>query len=120
MNKEEQGALEEAGFRVGTVAEFLGLTEEESRLVELRASLSRAIRRLRSARRMTQKQVAEKLKTSQPRVNRIEAGAPDVSLDLMFRELFALGGRLADMVDPAGPAGPKPSSRRRTSKAVSA
>jgi hypothetical protein len=37
------------------------------------------------------------LKTSQPRVAKIEAGSSDVSLDLMFRSLFALGGRLKDL-----------------------
>ena len=40
MNNEERQALEAAGFRVGTVAEFLELTDEESRLVELRGAQS--------------------------------------------------------------------------------
>jgi transcriptional regulator with XRE-family HTH domain len=45
---------------------------------------------------MTQLQLAKKLK-NQPRVAKIEAGSADVSLDLMFRSLFALGGRLEDL-----------------------
>jgi transcriptional regulator with XRE-family HTH domain len=93
------------------------LTDEESRLVELRAAVSRAIRRRREERRLTQKDVARLLKTSQPRVNRIEAGASDVSLDLMFRELFALGGGLSDMVESVGAA--RRPSRRKASKAGS-
>lgn len=118
MNKGERKALEAAGFRVGTVAEFLGLTDEESRLVELRAALSRAIRRRRAIRGLTQKDVARLMKTSQPRVNRIEAGASDVSLDLMFRELFSLGGGLIDLEGGGSSGSTKPASRRRTSKAV--
>ena len=42
----------------------LGLTEEESRLVDLRVALIRAVRRLRSARDMTQQQPEAKLKSS--------------------------------------------------------
>jgi hypothetical protein len=34
MDKAKRERLERAGFRVGTVAEFLGLTPEESELVE--------------------------------------------------------------------------------------
>jgi transcriptional regulator with XRE-family HTH domain len=46
---------------------------------------------------MTQQQLATRLKSSQSRVAKIEAGARDVSLDLMFRGLFAVGGGLADV-----------------------
>jgi DNA-binding XRE family transcriptional regulator len=100
MNKEKREALEAAGFRIGDAEDFLELTDEESRLVELRLVVSRAIRRLRKEQHLTQKQVAEKLNSSQPRIAKIEAGAADVSLDLMFRELFVLGGRLTDLIDP--------------------
>jgi hypothetical protein len=36
MKTEKQAKLEAAGFRVGTVAEFLGLTPEEIDEIELR------------------------------------------------------------------------------------
>lgn len=36
MDKAKQARLEAAGFRVGTVGEFLGLTPAESALVEAR------------------------------------------------------------------------------------
>ena len=38
------------------------------------------------------------MESSQPRIAKIEAAAPGVSLDLMFRSDFALGGRFADLV----------------------
>jgi ribosome-binding protein aMBF1 (putative translation factor) len=97
MDKQTQKAHEAAGWKFGDYADFLGLTEEERQQVELRLAVSRAIRELRKKRRMTQKQLAARLKSSQPRVARIETGAPDVSLDLMFRSLFALGGGLDDL-----------------------
>src|SRR5277367_505111 len=39
-----------------------------------------------------QAQLAQRMKTSQPRVNRIEAGSPEVSLELLFKGCYALGG----------------------------
>jgi len=90
-------ALTAAGFRVGDATDFLGLSDAETRLVELRVALSRAVRRRRQERNMTQQQLATRLKSSQSRVAKIEAGAGDVSLDLMFRGLFAVGGGVADV-----------------------
>jgi transcriptional regulator with XRE-family HTH domain len=97
MNKREREALEAAGFRIGDAEDFLELTDEERRLVELRVAISRAVRGRREQQGLTQGQVARKLKTSQPRVAMIEAGASAVSLDAMFRGLFVLGGGLEDL-----------------------
>ncbi len=102
MDREKQKALQAAGFRVGDAEDFLELTEEERRLVELRAAVSRSVRRLREKRHLTQQQLAGKLKSSQSRVAKIEAGSVDVSLDLLFRALFAVGGGLVDLTDPVG------------------
>lgn len=97
MDERKRKALISAGYRVVDVQEFLGLSDEEMRLVELRVALSRAVRSRRLASKMTQQQLATRLKSSQSRVAKIEAGAGDISLDLMFRGLFAVGGGLADV-----------------------
>jgi DNA-binding XRE family transcriptional regulator len=97
MDKEKRKALEAAGWRFGDAADFLNLTEEERQLVELRLAISRAIRWRREEQHLTQQQLAVKLKSSQSRVAKIEAGLPDVSLDLMFRALFSLSGNLRDL-----------------------
>ncbi len=97
MNKAKKQALEEAGWVFMDAEDFLDLTLEERRLVALRVALSRLVRVLRENQNLTQAQVAKKLKTSQPRIARIETAASDVSLDLMFRSLFALGGTLEDL-----------------------
>ena len=102
MDRKKQNALEAAGFRIGDAEDFLGLTQEERRLVELRVAVSRAVRRLRERQRLTQQQLAARLKSSQSRVAKIEAASADVSLDLLFRGLFAVGGKLDDLSAPAG------------------
>jgi predicted XRE-type DNA-binding protein len=104
MESRKRKALESAGFRIGDAEEFLGLTQEERRLVELRLAVSRTVRRLRQKRRLTQHQLATRLGSSQSRVAKLEAGAGDVSLDLLFRSLFAVGGKLRDLAGAgAGP-----------------
>jgi len=40
MDTSKREYLEQAGFRVGTVAEFLGLTPEENELVEIKVALT--------------------------------------------------------------------------------
>jgi predicted XRE-type DNA-binding protein len=97
MNKEKRQALEAAGFVFEDAEDLLELTVEERRLVELRLAVSRAVRARREQQHLTQEQVAKKLKSSQSRVAKMEAGAAEVSLDLMFRGLFALGGSLKDL-----------------------
>ena len=97
VNAEKRQALEAAGFVFEDAEEFLELTVEERRSVELRLAVSRALRTRREQQHLTQEQVAKKLKSSQSRVAKMEAGAADVSLDLMFRGLFVLGGSLDDL-----------------------
>ena len=97
MKSSKRQALIKAGFRVGDAEDVLELSEEERRLVDLRLSVSRAVRRLRQKRRLTQQALAQKLGSSQSRIAKLEAGQIDVSLDLLFRGLFAVGGKLADV-----------------------
>jgi hypothetical protein len=97
MDRSKRKALEAAGFRIGNAEDFLQLTDEERSLVELKLAVSRAVRRLRQKQRLTQQRLAAKLKSSQSRVAKMEAGGGDVSLDLLFRGLFAVGGDLRDL-----------------------
>ena len=70
------------------------MDEEERAVVELRVHLSRGIRQRREALHLTQQQLAKKLKSSQSRVAKLEAAAPGVSLDLLLRNYYAVGGRV--------------------------
>jgi DNA-binding XRE family transcriptional regulator len=94
MKAEKRKKLETAGFRVGNAEDFLELTPEERELVDLRLKVSRLVRTLREQRNMTQQQLAKQIASSQSRVAKLESGSSDVSLDLLFRGFFAVGGKL--------------------------
>jgi hypothetical protein len=97
MDDRKRKALEADGWSVGDARDFLGLSDEEARLIDLRVNLGRIIRRRRLACGMTQEALASRLKTGQARVAKMELGLPGVSLDRMFRALFALGGGFDDL-----------------------
>lgn len=91
MDEAKRRRLEKAGFRIGTVAEFLGLTPEQSELIEIKLVLTDALRKQRDVSSLSQSELAEKIGSSQSRIAKMEAGDPHVSLDLMIRALLAAG-----------------------------
>ena len=91
MKKAKKARLERAGWRVGTVREFLGLSRAEEALVELKLALSRGMREHRTRRKLTQIELARMLRSSQSRIAKMEAGEPSVSIDLLIRSLLAMG-----------------------------
>jgi DNA-binding XRE family transcriptional regulator len=99
MDAAKQVKLQSAGWQISTADDFLGLTTEESELVEVRLRLSRALRGERERRHVTQAVLAKKLGSSQSRVAKIEAGDPSVSLDLMVRALLTLGASRRELAE---------------------
>jgi DNA-binding XRE family transcriptional regulator len=91
MEKHQRRRLEGAGWRVGSTTDFLGLSDEEAALVEVKLGLANAVRKQRSRRRMTQEQLGRLLGSSQSRVAKMEAADPSVSIDLMVRSLLRMG-----------------------------
>lgn len=89
MNKKTK-TVEELGWKDGTVAEFLGLTPEESALIEIKLALSKHLRQ-RRAKSMTQTQLAERIKSSQSRIAKAETGHSSVSMELLMRAILATG-----------------------------
>lgn len=98
MKPEKRKRLEAAGWRVGTASEFLGLTDEEAALIELKLDLARAVKAERMRRKMTQEELGERLRSSQSRVAKMEGGDPSVSIDLLVRALLRLGVNRRDLV----------------------
>ena len=96
MNEIKREALKQAGFQVGTVQEFLGLNDWENQFVELKYRLCKQAKSLREIHGLTQQNVARKIQSSQSRVAKIEAGSADVSLELIIRYFYAVGGRLEE------------------------
>ena len=91
MRKEKQEKLERAGWKVGGAKEFLGLTDADMAVIDMRVSLARQLRRRRLARNMSQATLARRIGSSQSRVAKMEAGDPSVSLDLLIRCLLISG-----------------------------
>jgi DNA-binding transcriptional regulator YiaG len=79
------------GWVEGSVKEFLDLSDADVEYIELRRALSRLLREARQKLRLTQVQVAARLRTSQSRLAKMEKGDPSVSSDLLLRSLFQLG-----------------------------
>ncbi|AFZ15237.1 helix-turn-helix domain protein [Crinalium epipsammum PCC 9333] len=88
LTKKER--LEAKDWKVGTVSEFLELTQEESTLIEMKLSLSRSLKERRK-RLMTQADLAEKIHSSQPRIAKAENGDSSVSIELLIRAMLATG-----------------------------
>jgi ribosome-binding protein aMBF1 (putative translation factor) len=97
MNKTKRARLETRGRRVGSAKEFLELSPEEAAPVETRLALSQALRSRRVANGLTQGDLARRLKSSQPRVAKMEAGDKTVSVDLLVKALFSLGAKPRDV-----------------------
>jgi len=91
MNKTKQKRLAAAGWKVGSAKEFLGLSDQEAALIEMRMALAESLRKHRVARHLSQEQLAEELGSSQSRVAKMEAADPSVTIDLLLRSLLALG-----------------------------
>lgn len=91
MLKEKRKKLKKKGWKIGSVDEFLNLSQEETAYIELKLKLSANLKKLRTKQRLTQVELANILHSSQSRVAKLESGDPSVSLDLIIRSLLALG-----------------------------
>ncbi len=91
MNTAKRKRLEKAGWKVGTTQQFLNLSSGEAAYVEVKLNLAKVLSNRRKSLRLTQLAVAKKIKSSQSRVAKMEAGDPSVSIDLLVRSLIALG-----------------------------
>jgi DNA-binding XRE family transcriptional regulator len=89
--------LQAGGWKVGNTADFLQLSDEEARLVALKLSLISAVKKSRIKRKLSQIDLAQRMKSSQSRIAKIEAGDPSVSLDLIVRALIASGATTRDI-----------------------
>lgn len=91
MDKRKQARLAKKGWKVGTVANFLDLSAEESDYIEMKLALSEKLKERRARKKLTQAELASAIESSQSRVAKMEAGDPTVSIDLLVKSLLALG-----------------------------
>ena len=99
MRKTKKDRLEKKGWKVGSVDEFLGLTPEESAYIELKLRLSDNLRQRRTRQKLSQKELAALIKSSQSRVAKMEGGDPTVSIDLLVKTLLTLGASERDLAN---------------------
>jgi len=91
MKAAKRKRLEQAGWRVGSAEDFLELSKEEQTLVEIKLALADAVKTQREKHRLSQSTLAARMRSSQSRIAKIEAGDPSVSLDLLVRAVLAAG-----------------------------
>lgn len=105
MRRTKKDRLQEKGWKIGTVQDFLGLSDEEAAYLELRLRLADSLKKRRRQRHLSQGQLAKLISSSQSRVAKMEGGDPSVSLDLLIRSLLALGASNRDLARAiSGPA----------------
>jgi ribosome-binding protein aMBF1 (putative translation factor) len=97
MKQRKRKKLEAAGWAVGSAQEFLGLSDADAALIELKLTLSRSLRARRQRRGVSQVELAKRLQSSQSRIAKMEAGDPSVSMDLLVSSLLVLGASEADL-----------------------
>lgn len=91
IDTKKRARLKLTGYTVGDAADFLGLSETERVVVEMRVSLGRRLREKRLEAHLTQSAVAKRLHCSPSRVAKTEAGDRTVSLDLLIQGLLEVG-----------------------------
>jgi predicted XRE-type DNA-binding protein len=112
MDESRRKRIEAAGWAVGSVADFLELTDDEAAFVDLKLALSDELRTRREQQGLSQTALARRIGSSQSRVAKMEASDPSVSVDLLIRGLFAAGAGRSDI---ASAIASKPAQRRRRS-----
>jgi predicted XRE-type DNA-binding protein len=101
MKSAKKARLERAGWVIGDAAQFLKLSAQEQRFVELKLALAAGVRQWRERQGLTQAALAKRLGSSQSRVAKMEAADSSVSLDLMMRSLLSIGataGEIAKLI----------------------
>ena len=101
MKTSKRKKLESAGWKVGSTAEFLGLSEAEDVLISMKLALARNLKARRQKKRLTQTELARRLGSSQSRVAKMESADASVSMELLMRSLLTLGasrGNIAAMI----------------------
>jgi ribosome-binding protein aMBF1 (putative translation factor) len=78
-------------WKIGNAADFLNLSSQEARYIELKVGLAQYLQKKRTAKHLTQANLAKMIHSSQSRVAKMEQSDSTVSVDLLVRSLFALG-----------------------------
>jgi predicted XRE-type DNA-binding protein len=99
--------LESAGWKTVTVQGFLGLSDDDMAIIEVKVALAKRLRAQRTRAGLSQVEVAKIVRSSQPRVAKMEAADKTVSIDLLVKALVKTGvsvqeiGRSLERINPS-------------------
>jgi predicted transcriptional regulator len=102
MNTSKPKRLQAARWRVGKAADFLRFSVEEEFYVEIKLALADAVRARRAKLESTQAQLAQRMRSSQSRIAKLEAGDRTVSIDLLVHALVRLGATRSQLARALG------------------
>ena len=91
MKEIKRKKLEENGYKVIDSAEWLGLSSEEAKLVDIRVALAEELERVRKEKGITQAELARKVGTKQSGIARMINNPDACSMDNLIKGLIALG-----------------------------
>ena len=100
MDAKRRKKLKELGGRVTTAQEFLGLSNEDVAVVEIRVALAKGLQQRRKLAKLTQAQLAKNIRSSQSRVAKMEGGDPQASIESLIRAIHATGTRVQLTLSP--------------------
>ena len=91
MTEAKKKMLEANGMKVVDSADWLGLTKEESQLVDMRVALAEELERVRKEKGLTQAELARRIGTKQSAVARMTGKPESSTIDSLMKSLMALG-----------------------------
>ena len=97
MKLSKQKKLEAAGWKIGSAADFLELSEAEEMLVNMKVALAKHVKAMRQEKKITQQQLAKLIGSSQSRVAKLETADRPVSMELLIRSLSSMGATRAQI-----------------------
>lgn len=99
MNQTKIERLKAQGWEIGNTSDFLSLSREEMAFIDLKIALSKRLKELRLSQNISQESLAKKIKSSQSRIAKMEACDNSVSIDLILKTIFSLGGTNNDILE---------------------
>ncbi len=97
MKVTKRNKLKNNGWVVGSTSDFLGLSDEEEMLINIKLTLASELKSRRQQVKITQSELAKRLGSSQSRVAKMESADSSVSLELLVRSLACFGASQAEI-----------------------
>jgi predicted XRE-type DNA-binding protein len=91
MTEKKKKMLEANGYRVVDSADWLGLSNEEAQIVDMRVALAQELERVRKAKGISQAELARRVGTKQSGVARMINNPDTSTMDNLIKGLIALG-----------------------------